>query len=250
MFHVKKMLLAVCMLLTVFLAGCETGGVSGDMPESVELGGVRLVSYHSEVTVDNETIDHTGLVYEEDPMNYAGRDGNFTLKVYVTAGFIKKYVDPKMKYSDGTVTFRVNNNTVTVTDSSIWADNERFGRVSDREAEVIDIGGSPAVEYGDIADIIGMYDRSHHRPSSDDNYMVITEIFCSSEAIGDLYTVETYDPDIRCYIKGFKREKPEGIVIGVNNRGNYIYQSEDGSCFIEANGVYYPIYTEAAIRLQ
>ena len=91
---------------------------------------------------------------------------------------------------------------------------------------------------------------AYYRENHDDKYMMTEHLEFITDYIGDLYTDSIYNDNYIYYTKGFERKKPKGNIIGVNLRGNYIYQNKNGGYFIEANGVYYPIYTEIAPMLE
>ena len=67
----------------------------------------------------------------------------------------------------------------------------------------------------------------------------------SEKNLGALYTKDIYDPDYDYFLDSSKREKnkPDGEIIGVNIRRNYIYKlsEPDGNVkyFIESKGLYY-----------
>lgn len=220
------------------------------MPNNIDHNGINLIYYPREVEVDGEVIDTAGLIYEEDPISFAGKSGNHTLKIYITTDFIKKYIDHKMKYSDGEFTFRVNNNTITLTENNVSVENELFGTIYECEITAFYCSETLIVHAYDINKIIGMSVFSYDRKNADDNYMRACDLRFYTDAIGELYTDLTYDDSYHYYItRKFERKKPEGKVVGVNLRGNYIYQNENGGYFIESNGVYYKICTEQAITL-
>ncbi|MGN0553592.1 MAG: hypothetical protein ACI4I1_09425 [Oscillospiraceae bacterium] len=239
----KTLSIALCLLFIFCLVSCD----SNDMPDNMDHNGINLINYPRSVKVDGEIIDTAGLIYEENPISFIGESGSHTLQIYITTDFIKKYIDSKMKYSDGEFTFRVNNNIITLTENDVKVENELFGTVYESEITAFYCSETLVVNANDISKIIGMSVFSHFRENDDDNYMKTGNLEFKTDSIGELYTDLIYDDRYHYYFsKNFERKKPNGKVIGVNLRGNYIYQNENGGYYIEANGVYYPIHTELA----
>lgn len=215
-----------------------------DMPSQINYNGFNLIKYPRDVMINRYLIDTAGLIYEENPSGFTEDKNYGVLDIYITEYFIKKYIDANPEHSENEFKFKVNNNIITVSENNLKVENELFGLIEEREIISFCYNDIFFIESTALSEIIGMFSQAHYREKPNDKYMKTENLNFEPDYIGLPYTDSMYRYGYDYYTKGCVFEKPNGEKIGVNLRGNYIYQNDEGEYFIDANGLYYMIYIE------
>lgn len=236
---------------TLFLAAEVPADLVTDIPSvtyDYRHAPVIVSRYNRDITVNGEQIENYSYIFEQNPKTLDSDITNHgSLKIYVHTKFINDHIAPVTNNEEtGEYTFDINNNTVTVTKDTLTVENELFGTVTQKRISAFtDYWYGLIIDLSDIGDILGAGWKSHYRPYDEADFMLTEGLSFSEKNLGALYTKDIYDPDYDYFLDSSKGEKknPDGELIGVNMRGNYIYKLSEPNgnvkYFIASKGLYY-----------